>query len=590
MKAAFTLLVLAIVGTCCSQTLSLDYNFSCNGKAAIRTGGGVCSAIALQPDGKILIGGRGGETISNSGYCIARFNADGTVDSSFGINGKVITIYGGSIQSIVVCPDGKILAGGFLGNIMLVKYLPNGTIDSSFGNNGFLQPQFAGIRYSYCYSLKLQDDGKIVLCGNVNGMNALVARFLPNGQFDVSFSGKGYSILSSAYIAFDIAIQKDGKILIGGQGMNANNFLLARFLADGNLDSRFGDNGIVLTDITDKSEFITSIALQDDGKILAAGRADYTSQYGYNFKTALVRYNTDGNVDNTFGNNAVASLAFDAASADPKKIMLQPDGKILVAGDYTDVYHFHKPSLARFTSNGIVDNSFGDNGSIVTTQFGDSVNCRSAALQQDGKIVIGGYQIVKLDTSILYYTDSFVVVRYQSNSALPVTYLNFSASKQNANVLLNWQTGTETNNNYFSIERSSTGTYFNEIAQINSNMKHSYSYTDINPSQGINYYRLKQVDKDGKFSYSQIVNVVFDIKNMFVVYPNPAVNVLNIKGMNAAKDYHLIIHDAKGNAIAETSVHNNSAYSWNIESISSGLYYLEIISDNRSSTIKFVKQ
>jgi hypothetical protein len=86
MKAAFTLLVLAIVGTCCSQTLSLDYNFSCNGKAAIRTGGGVCSAIALQPDGKILIGGRGGETISNSGYCIARFNADGTVDSSFGIN------------------------------------------------------------------------------------------------------------------------------------------------------------------------------------------------------------------------------------------------------------------------------------------------------------------------------------------------------------------------------------------------------------------------------------------------------------------------------------------------------------------------
>jgi hypothetical protein len=77
---------------------------------------------------------------------------------------------------------------------------------------------------------------------------------------------------------------------------------------------------------------------------------------------------------------------------------------------------------------------------------------------------------------------------------------------------------------------------------------------------------------------------------MFVIYPNPAVNVLNIKGMNAAKDYHLIIHDAKGNAVAETSVHNNSAYSWNIESISSGFYYLEIISDNRSSTIKFVKQ
>ena len=159
-------------------------------------------------------------------------------------------------------------------------------------------------------------------------------------------------------------------------------------------------------------------------------------------------------------------MQFDAASADPKKIMLQQDGKIIVAGDYTDVYHFHKPSLARFNSDGAIDNTFGNNGSIITTQFGDSVSCRSAALQQDGKIVIGGYQVVKLDTSVLYYTDSFVVVRYQTNSTLPVTFVNFSASKQQQNVLLSWQTANEINNNYFSVERSS-GINFNELDKIN---------------------------------------------------------------------------------------------------------------------------
>ena len=200
--------------------------------------------------------------------------------------------------------------------------------------------------------------------------------------------------------------------------------------------------------------------------------------------------------------------------------MIQQDGKIIVAGDYTDLYHFHKPTLARFSSNGIIDNTFGNNGNIVTTEFGDSVLCRSAALQQDGKIVIGGYQVVKLDTSVLYYTDSFVVVRYQTNSTLPVTYFNFSASKQQQSVLLSWQTANEINNNYFSIERSS-GRNFNALYKISSNDKHAYSYTDLNPLQGNNYYRLKQVDKDGKFSYSQIVSVVFDDANKFVIYPNP---------------------------------------------------------------------
>ena len=112
----------------------------------------------------------------------------------------------------------------------------------------------------------------------------------------------------------------------------------------------------------------------------------------------------------------------------------------------------------------------------------------------------------------------------------------------------------------------------------------------MQPLQGTNFYRLKQVDKDGKFAYSQIASITFNGENIFVVYPNPVKDVLNIKGLDASANYHLIVHDIRGNAVAQTNVHNISGYSWNIENISAGFYYLEIISGNKTSTIKFVKQ
>ena len=112
----------------------------------------------------------------------------------------------------------------------------------------------------------------------------------------------------------------------------------------------------------------------------------------------------------------------------------------------------------------------------------------------------------------------------------------------------------------------------------------------LNHCKALIYYRLKQVDKDGKFTYSQIVSVVFNDENIFVVYPNPVKDVLNIKGLNASANYHLIIHDIRGNAVAETNVHNISDYAWNIKNISRGFYYLEIIAGNKTSTVKFVKQ
>ena len=589
MKSIFTLLALLLVCNCFSQSFTLDRNFNILGKAAIRTGGGICSAMAIQDDGKIIVGGRGGETVSNSGFCLVRFNENGTVDTTFGCNGMTITAYSGSIQSIIILPGGKILAGGFLGNIMLAQYSPDGKLDSSFGVNGIVMPYFPAMRYTYCYALKLQDDGKIVMTGNSNGVSVLTARFLSNGSFDTSFAHIGYSVISSACLALDAAIQPDGKIIVAGQGLNGNNFFMARYLPGGTLDNDFGNEGQVFSDVSSMNEFISSITLQKDGKIIAAGRCDFNNQYNTNFRTAIVRYNNDGSVDSSFGTNAMSYVQFNEASSDPRKVMIQKDGKIIIAGDYTDFFSFHKPTLTRFTTSGAIDETFGNAGTILTTTFGDSLTCRSAVMQNDGKIAIGGYQMVQLDTSIIYYTDSFVVVRYQTDAVLPISLLNFSGSKQQQSVVLNWQTANEINNDYFSLERSA-GSTFNEIAKVDASSKNSYSYIDNQPLNGKNYYRLKQVDKDGNFTYSQIVSVDFNEANKYVIFPNPVINDINIKGLNINSKYQFTIVDAKGYNVAQLASNNISTYSWHVENLNTGFYYLNIISGNNITTLKFVKQ
>ena len=589
MKSFLILLALLLAGNAFTQSLSLDQKFNAVGKAAIRTGDGTCSAMAIQQDGKIIVGGMGGVNINNSGFCLARFNVNGSVDTTFGNHGMTIIYNNGNIQSIVILPDGKILAAGFLGNIMLAQYLPNGILDSSFGVNGVSKPLFKAMKYTYSYALKLQNDGKIVMTGNSNGVSVLTARLLSNGSFDSSFAGIGYAVLSSATIGFDAAIQPDGKIIIAGQGLNYSTCFVARYLSNGTLDPSFGNAGIVKTDITDMYEFISSIALQNDGKIIAVGRYDYNNQYNTNFKTALIKYNIDGSLDNSFGTNAISKFQFSDASADPRKVIIQNDGKIVVAGDYTNTFTFHKPTLTRFNNNGIIDETFGNAGTILTNTFGDSLTCRTAAMQADGKIVISGYQMVKLDTSVLYYTDSFVVVRYETSSILPVALLNFTGVKQQQSAVLNWQTTNETNNGYFSLERSASNA-FNEIAKIKSSIKNNYSYIDNQPLNGKNYYRLKQVDKDGKLTYSKIVSVVFDESNKYVIFPNPVNNVINIKGLDANKKYQFTINDAKGSVIKQTTSGNTSSYTWNVQNISNGFYYLNITTGNTTTTLKFVKQ
>jgi uncharacterized delta-60 repeat protein len=228
-----------------------------------------------------------GSFIDND-FCIARFNSNGTFDTTFGSSGKVIQPIGSSNDfgsSLVIQPDGKILLGGSCYNgsdddFCIARFNSNGTtLDNSFGNSGkVIQP--IGSSYDSGISLAIQPDGKILLggyCYNGSDRDFCIARFNSNGTtLDNSFGNSG-KVIQDIGSAIDeghsLAIQSDGKILLGGSCYNGSDydFCIARFNSNGTLDTSFGSSGKVIKPIGSGDDEVSSIAIQPDGKILLGG-------------------------------------------------------------------------------------------------------------------------------------------------------------------------------------------------------------------------------------------------------------------------------------------------------------------------------
>jgi len=270
------------------QTSMLDTSFGTSGKVIQPIGSwhDYGYSLAIQTDGKILLGGYC-DNGSNYDFCIARFNSNGTLDTSFGTSGKVIQPIGSALddgQSLAIQSDGKILLGGYCSNgsnldFCIARFNSNGTLDTSFGSSGkVIQPIGGG---GLGYSLAIQSDGKILLggfCYNGSNDDFCIARFNSNGSLDTSFkSPHGYIIQpigSSDDRGYSLAIQADGKILLGGY-CNLD-FCIARFNSNGTLDTSFNSSGKVIQPIGSSSDYGYSLAILSDGKILLGGYC-YTS-------------------------------------------------------------------------------------------------------------------------------------------------------------------------------------------------------------------------------------------------------------------------------------------------------------------------
>ena len=383
------------------QPGTLDETFGALGKVttAIGSGNDTAQAIAVQPDGKILVAG-GCITGSTYDFCLARYSPAGILDTSFGAGGIVITAIGSNhsnATALALQPDGKIVITGNCFSInsdfCLARYNAVGALDATFGAGGKVITAI-GSKDDGAVAVAVQPDGKIVVAGGclgaING-DFCLARYNAVGTLDTTFGADGKVITaigSGTAIPHDLALQADGKIIVAGHclGTINNDFCLARYDTVGMLDTSFGTGGAVITAAGGGEDYIWALAVQPDGKIVAGGNCNSSSS-GPDF--CLARYTTVGALDSTFGTGGMVTSSIVGGSSDyVRALALQPDGKIVVAG-YCSVSKISF-CLARYNPVGALDTTFGTLGKVVSAIGSRDDQALALALQPDGKIVVAG--------------------------------------------------------------------------------------------------------------------------------------------------------------------------------------------------------
>jgi uncharacterized delta-60 repeat protein len=356
----------------------------------------------------------------------------GTLDTSFSGDGKLTASVGtgSSIGArVLVQPDGKILVGaesnnGDFSDFTLLRYNANGSTDSAFGSAGKLTVAF-GSGDDYLYGLALQPNGGIVASGttwpgdsfDTDGDAALV-RFTGAGLLDGSFGsgGKVVTPIGSGDdgLAFGSAVQPDGKIVVAGFKYNSatdSDIAVLRYTTGGVLDSSFGSGGKVTTSLGSGEDAALALVLQPDGKIVVAGGTDSADD---DVDFALVRYTTTGALDPGFGTSGRVITEIGPADDAVAAIALQADGKILVAG-ITDNGHDSDIVLLRYLTNGSLDTSFGAGGKVITALSSENDIAFGIAVQPDGRIVLAA-------ASDPFNNGDFVALCYRPDGSLDTRF------------------------------------------------------------------------------------------------------------------------------------------------------------------------
>ncbi len=277
----------------------------------------------------------------------------------------------------------------------------DGEVDPSFSGDGKATITFdlGGAGTDRCGDVALQADGKIVVVGTVQTATDSdfgVARLNADGSPDVSFSGDGKTSIDfgvSTDEAWAVDLLPDGRIVVAGTALIASlgfRFGVARLESDGSLDTSFSGDGKAYVDFGQVEERAWDVAVQPDGKIVVAGGATYwMNEYHY----AIARLNPNGTLDNSFGGDGTVMTSFVGDFDMAKSIAIQLDGKIVVAGGMEDLYYNGEFAVARFNTNGSLDTSFNGTGKVTVgfdvVAYGHD-GAEAVAIQPDGKIVLGG--------------------------------------------------------------------------------------------------------------------------------------------------------------------------------------------------------
>ncbi|MEO7539804.1 MAG: delta-60 repeat domain-containing protein [Pyrinomonadaceae bacterium] len=322
----------------------------------------------------------------------------GGLDPTFGVNGKLTSDFGSSefAYSMAVQTDGKIVAVGTaiaVGNnsnfdFAVFRYNADGSLDTSFDADGKVTTNIS-IDYPYhdsAHAVAIQSDGKIVAAGasNASGDRFALVRYNTDGSLDNSFGTGGKVITVSEYGTInDIAIQTDGKIVVAA----VYDFTIARYNSNGSLDASFGTGGIVRTDFATMGQAAYAVDVQTDGKIVAAGNAGLCNEDDCSLDFAVARYNSDGSLDTSFDLDGKLTTTFGAPAESANAVVVQADGKIVAAGGAGMVGGGF--AVARYNGDGSLDTTFDGDGKVTIGNDYDFAS--GVALQPDGRIVASGY-------------------------------------------------------------------------------------------------------------------------------------------------------------------------------------------------------
>ncbi|MFO0844827.1 MAG: delta-60 repeat domain-containing protein [Gemmataceae bacterium] len=395
----------------------LDLHFATGGKATLgfdppgMAKADAARAAAVQPDGKLVVAGTADGGTTADDFAIARFNRDGKPDTGFGTGGR-LTLPLGNIeraQAVVVQPNGRILVAGtaYAGtkaDFFVVRLLQSGALDPSFNDGGIVNIDFGG--QETCADLALQPDGKIVLAGSITSnvtIDMAVARLNGTGELDTTFNGTGKQVVAFDLGGFKydyargVVIQKDGKVVLGGVAQvdlpQYSWFALARLNGDGSLDPTFDQDGKAVYEVGGTYADLNDLALAPDGKLVLVG-SSYNSS-GTNVDFLLARVLPNGALDAGFNSTGSRMIAFDlgpgfAKNDAAKAVLVQPDGKIVVAGTVDSGAGDTDMVVVRLNPNGTNDGTFGNFTRVSFDRGGRKADEANAlAVSPDGIYVVG---------------------------------------------------------------------------------------------------------------------------------------------------------------------------------------------------------
>lgn len=566
----------AIVRLNLDGTLDNTFNFNIEASATF-------SSLQMLANGKVLGGGKFNSLDKTAERNLIRINTDGTVDETF----KSGTKEDSHVACIALKADGKILIGGEFttyNDIAIGRFaqlVSEGTLDTNFFN----PPGFALGANNTIVSMTLQPDGKIIVAGAFTAFNSggIIGSFRlnPEGTFDNLFRPQTTDVSLGGAVEFCVIVQPDGKSLLAGRHVNVEGQLSAffgRWNNDGSVDETFkkgkglGSNGEV-----------TTIALQNDKKILIAGRF---TKYFDEIKNGLVRLNEDGTIDATFNIGTGVDFLINS-------IVVQADGKVLIAGQFTTYNGVARNKIARLNADGTLDASF-----KMGTGFNGLVN--SLALQLDGKIIVGGsfssydnnkaLAIARLNpdgsldsdfSSGTGFNDAVKTIKVAADGKIVVggNFSFFNGIERKKIVQLNPDGTLDTN---FDPGTGANGLIRDLLIQADGNILIAGDFTTYN---GISVGRIARILSTNNALSTEVFN-----QSKLIVYPNPSTGIFNVQFNQSKENASIIIFDLNGRIVHQSKAENLDNKPLDIHHLQNGIYILNVKNATYNYSQKIVKK